>query len=162
MGHERGFSLVELLIGLGCIGTLAAVSVPLTGSAMQQSKINTAQHTIAAQLRQARLAAVTRRATTRVAFDCPAPGAIRVLALTGDTSIDDAGDRCDTMNENDSGAVWLPEGVVIDSGTGFDFDAAGEALPLSGSAPATVIVALGGITRSVTVSGAGRILVVQP
>src|SRR5262245_38359431 len=111
MGNNRGFSLVELLVVIGVAGVLAAVAAPALLTARDRNKVITSSELVAGQLRQARLAAITRNRSFQVRFNCPNAGAVRVLEVTGLPAIDDAGDRCSINQPNDGPPVHMPQGI---------------------------------------------------
>ena len=94
MRNERGFSLMEVVVVAGVIGLVAAVAIPGMQVAADRNKVITTADLVAAQIREARLAAITRNTTFRVMFDCPAPGAMRMVEFMGVPAVDDAADRC--------------------------------------------------------------------
>jgi prepilin-type N-terminal cleavage/methylation domain-containing protein len=108
MRSDRGFTLVELLIVLAMIGIISAIAIPSLSSSTERNAVWTASEQIGTQIRQARLKAITRNTPFRVAFDCPAAGQYRVLAVDG--TIDDA-DRCTQTIEHDSGVFTMPPNV---------------------------------------------------
>lgn len=159
MHRADGYTLIELLIALSVIGTLSAVAMPVVDSTMRLTTSKTGEQAVAGQLRKARLDAVKRDARVRVAFNCPGAGAVRILSVTGDSTVDNSSTRCTTTLANDGQPIWLPSGVTVSSEGALEFDSVGTMTPVSGVAPATISVANSGITRSITVSGSGRVTV---
>ena len=74
--HERGFSLVELLIVVAIILLVTAISVFNIAPALRQARVNTAQTTTITTLSLAREKAVSERRVYLVTFT--APGTITI------------------------------------------------------------------------------------
>lgn len=162
MRHNHGFSLMELVIIMGVAGILAAVTVPSMMAAVERNKIITGSELVAAQIREARLAAVTRNTPFRVRFDCPTEGAVRVLAVTGNAAVDNAGDRCTTQQPNDGSTVYLPFGATFGDQTPptLQVDGRGEVTLVGGGAlPTQVSVVHGQSSRALTITAAGRVTI---
>lgn len=160
MRNSHGFSLLELVIIMGVVGILAAVTVPSMMAAVERNKIITGSELVAAQIREARLAAVTKNTPFRIRFDCPAAGAVRVLAVTGNPAIDNAADRCTLQQANDGSAVYLPAGASFGGETPstLQVDGRGEFSIVGGGAlPARIAVFHGDANRELTVTAAGRV-----
>jgi len=158
MRSTRGFTLFELLVAVALISILAAVGLPVMRESVIRNNVWTASEGIGAQVRQARLRAISRNQSFRVRFDCPAAGQMRVLIVTGDPGIDDDANRCNLYQESDGGIFAMPVGVTY-----------GDAVPTltvnsrgmytaTGGLPVTVDVGYGGYTfRSMTISATGQI-----
>lgn len=145
------------MISLALAGVLAAISVPVFIEASGRNAVWTGSEMIGAQIRQARLKAISRNTSFQVQFDCPAVGQFRVLVV--DATIADAG-RCATTLGFDSGVFAMPPGV--------GFNAGGAAVPAlrvngrgnftsAGAIPLTIDVTYGERSRSLTVSATGQI-----
>lgn len=159
MRNERGFSLPEILIIAALIGVIAGIAIPSMMAALERNRLRAGADLMAGQLRAARLAAITRNTNFRVRFDCPDPGAVRVLAVTGNPAVDDAADRCDNTVANDGPIVYAPVGVNYGTLPTFQFNGRGQASVDAGALPLTITVAYGSITRNVVVSATGRVQV---
>jgi Tfp pilus assembly protein FimT len=156
----RGFSLLELVVILGAVGVLAAIAVPAMIAAADRNKIIAGADLVAAQIREARLAAVTKNTPHRVRFDCPAPGAVRMLVVTGDAAVDNANDRCTTPQPGDGPAAYLPAGVAFGGGTPptIHVDGRGQVSTVGGGAmPLNLLVSYGDANRALTITAAGRV-----
>jgi prepilin-type N-terminal cleavage/methylation domain-containing protein len=77
MRSTRGFTLFELLIVMALIATASAMAIPTIMGSVERNSVWTASETIGAQIRQARLKAISRNRTFRVRFDCPNVGQLR-------------------------------------------------------------------------------------
>src|SRR5262245_44834814 len=109
---ERGTTFIELLVILGVIGVIAAMAIPSMTNAFDRNRVFMASEIVAASIRDARLAAISRNMNYRVRFDCPSAGGVRVLVVTGDTTIDNATNRCSTLVDDDGPSTFLPEGIT--------------------------------------------------
>jgi prepilin-type N-terminal cleavage/methylation domain-containing protein len=155
---ERGFTLVEILAALALAGVLAAVSLPVVLQSINRNKVWTGSELIGTQIRQARLLAISQNARFRVRFHCPDTGQLRVLVVTGDSTIDDATDRCSQTQTSDSGIIAMPSGVTLDDTIPvLEVNGRGVYSVLTGSIPVTVNVSYGDSTRSLTVNSTGQI-----
>lgn len=108
MHSNHGFTLIELLVVIALIAILSAVAIPTLSDSTNRNAVWTASEQIGAQIRQARLKAVTRNTPFRIVFDCPADNQYRVLIVDG--TIDDA-DRCDQSVDGDTGPIAMPANV---------------------------------------------------
>ena len=159
MRHDRGYSLIELLISLGMIGVLSAIAVPLVLESTRRSDLFAASERVGAVVRQTRLKAISQNRNYRVRFDCPATNQLRALIVTGNALIDDAANRCTMTIAGDGEIVNLPTGVTVDAEDATElrvtprgaFTAVGDSIPL------IITVAHGSSNRSVTVSATGQL-----
>ena len=159
MRSERGYTLFEVLIVVGLIGIVSAISVPVFIQSNARNDLWAGAELVGATIRSARFKAISQNTAHRVVFNCPNANELRTLVVQGDPAIDDAADRCSQLFDGDSGVIELPTGVGYDaedathlevSGRGI-FTAAGAAIPL------TVTVTKSGATRTLTVSGTGQV-----
>ena len=159
MKSNRGFSLVDILVTLGLMGVLGAAAIPKMSSAVSRNQLWTGAETIAGQIRTARLAAISRNSKFRVRFDCPSTGRMRVLAVTGDASIDNASNRCSTTVTNDGPEILMPARVSFGTVPTLEINNRGTVSPATGTMPVSIVVSYGGInaTRTVVVTNTGRI-----
>jgi len=159
MLQQRGYSLIELLIGVGIIGVVSAVSIPLVLESTRRSDLFAASERMGALIRQTRLKAISQNRNFRVRFDCPGANQARALVLTGNALVDDAANRCSITIAGDSEIVQLPTGVTVDAEDATElrvtprgvFTAVGDAIPL------IITVTYGSATRTVTVSATGQL-----
>ena len=64
----RGYSLVELMVAIGVLGLLVAISVPAITGLVRSSRLAGASNTLAADLRYARSIASAQRRTYAITF----------------------------------------------------------------------------------------------
>jgi Tfp pilus assembly protein FimT len=107
---------MELLVVLGMIGVISAISIPYLAGSTSRNAVWTTSEQIGSQIRQARLKAITRNTRFRVRFNCPAAGQYRVLVVTGVAAQDDAADRCAQTYQHDSGVYTLPQNITYTAG----------------------------------------------
>ena len=159
MRNERGFSLMELVVVTGAIGVLAAVAIPGMQVVLDRNKVFTTSELVASQIREARLAAITRNGTFRVMFNCPEPGAMRMVEFVGVPAIDAAADRCTNDQPNDGPLVYIPRGVNFGGGVipTLRVNGRGEFSAEGGAMPLVFAVSYGSMSRVVSVTAAGRI-----
>jgi type II secretory pathway pseudopilin PulG len=179
MAHksEAGFGLIETLVVVGLVLTIGAMTVPTITAAMQQYALNHAAESVAATIRSARYAAISKNRTMRVRFNCPASGQMRVVEVVGNAAIDGAADRCSSTAypypdvdpavapNNDGPVVVLPSGGQFGVFESLEIDALGRVTPQTGcptcvnsAVPATIELSNGYDTRTITVSTSGQVL----
>ena len=163
---EHGASLMEILVTVALIATVAGVAVPQMLTALEQYRLNSAGRQVAAQIRAARLAAVTANRVMVVRFNCPGPGMYRVVELTGDPAIDTAADRCsapwpdldpDALPNVDGPPAYLPDTMAFRATQDLRISTTGQFTPLTGGVPALIEVTNGSRVGQITVSAAGRV-----
>jgi prepilin-type N-terminal cleavage/methylation domain-containing protein len=172
---DRGFSMIELLLVVGMIGTLAAMALPVMKDMTASIKLNEASRMVEREMQDARLKAVSSNRVIRVRMNCPATGYIRSVEVLG-TAADDASNRCLTTSypfpaadtdimtrPNFDGPVrFLPNGATV-SDTVVQFSPDGTAMEVVSGTPTTIATPLTlTITRlskykTVTVNNAGKV-----
>ncbi len=166
----RGFSLIELMLVVLILSIMAVIALPGTATAFRRYQLAAATREVAAQVRSARLRAVTANETMRVRFNCPAPGQMRVVQVVGTPAIDDAADRCSAavypypdqdvaVQPNHDGPVMVLRGGIRLAGTTPDIDIAptGRITTQTGGLPLTIVVTDTHETRSITITAAGQV-----
>jgi prepilin-type N-terminal cleavage/methylation domain-containing protein len=173
---SSGFSLIELMIVVAFAGTLMAVSVPIITDISRTTKLNEAVRLVERELQGARLRAVNINRPLRVRLNCPAEGYLRTVEFIG-TAADSSTNRCalsaypypaadqDLMTKPnyDGPMLVLPTGATVTTAV-LEFEPDGTAYQVVSGATevitsqVTVTVARSGKSKTVTVNGAGKIL----
>lgn len=173
---SAGFTLVELMLVVGLIGTIAAVGLPVMKDMNASIKLNDAARLVERELQDARFKAVATNRVMRVRMNCPATGYLRRVEVIG-TSADTASNRCldsaypfpaadnDVMTRpNYDGPVRsLPNGATVTS-TVVQFSPDGTAAEVVNNVPQaitstlTLTITRESKSRTVTVNGIGKIL----
>jgi Tfp pilus assembly protein FimT len=104
LGETLGYSLIDIVITLGIIATVAGVAVPAAVNMIDAQSLNTSVRDVERELQFARLKAVTSQTRMRVRLDCPKVGQFRAVELVGTPTaptandMDSYTDRCkDTL-----------------------------------------------------------------
>ena len=89
---------MDMLIVMGLIATLSAISIPLIQDMANAIALGQARRIVHSELQQARMKSVTSNNVMRVRFNCPAAGQFRMLELLGTPTVpapqDTAANRC--------------------------------------------------------------------
>lgn len=172
---ERGFSVLELLLVVAMIGTLAAMTLPVMQDVTANIKLNEGARMVERELQDARLKAVSANRLIRVRMNCPAAGYIRAVEVLG-TAVDTAANRCVTTaypfpaadtdimtRPNFDGPVrFLPNGATVSSKV-IQFSPDGTAMdvvngtPATITTPITVTITRQSKSKTVTVNNAGKV-----
>lgn len=158
MNKDAGFTFVEVIVVLVMIGLLASFAIPAMYNAVQRNRVFTSTELVAAQIREARLAAITHNRTFRVRFDCFGGRAVRMMVVTGNPAIDQAADRCSLTQPDDGSPFYVPPDVTVTSGSELAIDGRGFITAISGTMPQSVSVTYGSFTRTLQISGTGRVV----
>jgi len=180
---SAGFSLVDLAVTVGVFGIIAAIAVPRITSSLEGQRLGIEVRNVERELQTARMAAVTANQPVRVRFNCPATGQYRRVELIGSLSTPAADDadasattRCNyPYPAADSNVLTRPnnDGPIVRLGTGITFTAsqtlefwpngtvhvsgATSPWPLMGTTPASIGLAKGTTTKTITVNSLGKI-----
>jgi prepilin-type N-terminal cleavage/methylation domain-containing protein len=159
MRSERGYTMFEILIVVGLIGIVSAISVPVFIESNARNALWTGAEQVGSTIRSARFKAISQNTSHRVVFNCPAANQLRTLVVQGDPAVDDAAERCSQDLEGDSGIVMLPTGVVYDTADATHLEVSGRGIftAAGGGIPLTVTVSHGAATRALTVTGTGQV-----
>ena len=175
--HEAGFSMIEVTVVAAITMMTIGLAAPSITTAIDAYKFNSDVQAVAATIRTARYTAVASNVTMRVRFNCPTTGQMRIVEVTGNAGIDNAGNRCslDAYPYPDTDAANAPnnDGPVLSMGESSDFGSGipsvqigvtGRVTPLSGcpacatSAPPALIYVEDNRTdtrRLITVTASG-------
>jgi type II secretory pathway pseudopilin PulG len=171
MTRTDGFTLIDITMATVITGMVMAMAIPILETARERYQLNSAAREVAAELRSARLVAISTNRSMQVRFDCPAPRQYRVIELTGNPAIDGDPNRCSLTaypfpSPNlavaptlDGPGLSLPGQIVFGQPQDVQIDRAGRVTPLGGvgAMPATVGVASPHEARNVVVSVSGRV-----
>jgi Tfp pilus assembly protein FimT len=176
---DRGYSLTELLMIMAVAGTLMAFALPILTDLGEGTKLAAAGREIERELQSARLKAVTVNRVMRVRLNCPATGYFRTVEVLGNAT-DQNTNRCvqsafpfpapdqDLITRpNFDGPVRLVSSGATVTSQVLEFRPDGTAaLVVSNVAqdivtPVTITVTRKGKSKTVTVNGAGKVLLAQ-
>lgn len=178
---DRGFSVTELLLVVAVIATIAAIAVPALKDLSESIKLSEAANLVERELQSARLKAVSTNRSLRVRPNCPAAGYIRTVEVLG-TTADNASNRCSqtaypfpapdidviTRPNFDGPVRFLPHDATVTNdviefhpdGRAFKV-VSGAAVQFSGDEVVTLTVSRGLSSKTVTVNGAGKVVLVR-
>ena len=170
--RHQGFTLIDIMFVVLLLGVLMAVTIPGATTASRRYNLIAATREVAAQVRVARLKAVTSNRTMRVRFNCPAAGQYRVVEVVNNAAIDDAADRCSSttypypdpnpaaLPDLDEPVMVLRGGITFGGVQDLEIAPTGRVTALTGAVPATIGVTDSyGETQNVIVSATGRVQV---
>jgi Tfp pilus assembly protein FimT len=182
----RGFSLVDQMLTLGLIVTVAAIAVPSLKNTIDGQRLGMEARSIEREMQLARLNAVTTNRPIRLRFNCPSAGYYRRVELIGSANNPNTGDDADnraaircgttypfpaadndpiTKPNNDGPVMQLNSKVAFQAvqtlefwpnGTVHTYNAAAAPWPPVSAAPVNIILTSAGVQRSVTVNALGK------
>jgi len=94
-GSARGFTLVDQMLTLGLIVTMAAIAVPSLKNVIDSQRLGMEARNVEREMQIARLSAVTTNRPIRLRFNCPAAGDFRRVELIGSANNPNTGDDAD-------------------------------------------------------------------
>jgi Tfp pilus assembly protein FimT len=172
---DRGVSLVDLMIALAVIATAAAMAVPVMKDLTASIKISEASRLVERELQDARLKAVSTNRILRVRMNCPGLGYIRTVEFLN-SAVDTSANRCNTQTypypAPDDDVMTRPnyDGPMRvmpqESSVGnfiLQFEPDGTAKNVVNNVaqtittPITITVTRSGLTKTITINGAGKI-----
>jgi prepilin-type N-terminal cleavage/methylation domain-containing protein len=177
--NDRGFSVIELMMVVLMLGTLAAIAVPVMTDMTASIKLNEAARIVEREMQDARLKAVSSNRVIRVRLNCPAAGYIRSVEVLG-TAADNASNRCMTTaypfpppdddimtRPNFDGPVRvLPNSATVTNQV-LQFSPDGTAAEvISGvsttiATPVSITISRNSRSRTVTVNNVGKVQLLQ-
>ena len=188
--HERGFSLIDILVVVVVLGIMMAVTVPTMLASLDRLRLGQAAREVERELHMAKSRAVSKGRPMRIRFNCPAARTYRITEIIGTVSVpvaaDNAANRCDpaqypfppadneplTLPNLDGPVRYLPEDVSFDTVQTVEFWPDGTAHIASGAAVPWPLISTAGIdltlgrddnndTATITVNGLGKIRLTQ-
>lgn len=173
--HDRGFTVVEMLMVVAMIAILAGIGLPVMKDMSESIKLNQASRLVEREMQDARLKAVASNRLIRVRMNCPAAGYIRSVEVLG-TAADNATNRCSTTpypfpapdndimtRPNFDGPVRvLPLDATVTSIV-LQFSPDGSAMtvingvPTTIASPVSVTISRHGKSKRVTVNNVGKV-----
>ena len=186
--HERGFSLVEMMIITSVIAIIAGIGMPLWSDITNSIKLGEAGRQVERELQSARLTAVSANQPMRVRFNCTNAGEYRMVELVGTpttpAAADSATDRCNpvtypfpaadrnplTRPNNDGALKYLPSETTFQQSATIEFWPDGTAhmagatttnpWPQISTGGTSIILLRKGKTKTITVNGIGKVTLV--
>ena len=183
--REAGFSLVDLVVVVGIIGVVSAITLPLMLGAIDRMRLGQAARDGRTRTSSAKQRAVGKSSVVRVHFNCPTAREFRSVELIGTTSAPKAEDtatiaRCSktaypfpaadnnplTRPNLDGPPRFIDPTVAFGVVQSIEFwpdgsvhlDAGGgDPWPTLTAAGATITLSRKGKTRNITVNGLGKI-----
>jgi|SRR3954447_2646435 prepilin-type N-terminal cleavage/methylation domain-containing protein len=173
--HDRGFTVVEMLMVVAMIAVLAGIGLPVMKDMTENIKLNQAARLVEREMQDARLKAVSSNRLIRVRMNCPSAGYIRSVEVLG-TAADNATNRCSTTaypfpapdndimtRPNFDGPVRvLPLDATV-SNVVLQFSPDGSAMsvvngvPTVLAAPLSVMISRHGKSKTATVNNVGKV-----
>ncbi len=116
---SAGFSLVELMIVIGIIAIMAAVSTPGLLAWLPNYRLKSAARDLYSTLQNARLMAVKENASVRIIFNNTVNPGFYLVDIDGSGAVDQPGEYTVSLAGYGSGVDFgFPAGLVNWSGTG--------------------------------------------
>ena len=137
--RDRGFSLIELLIVVGLVAVLGAMTAPVMAGAIKRYELITSSQQVVSTIRSARLQAVAKNMVLKVRFDFPEDGQYQVV---------------DAADVAVGSVLTLGEDITFGGFTDVQFTTAGRI-----AAPVTITVTNGNVEQdgTINVSASGQV-----
>jgi prepilin-type N-terminal cleavage/methylation domain-containing protein len=137
--RDRGFSLIELLIVVGLVAVLGAMTAPVMAGAIKRYELITSGQQVVSTIRSARLQAVAKNMVLKVRFDFPEDGQYQVV---------------DAADVAVGSVLTLGEDITFGGFTDVQFTTAGRI-----AAPVTITVTNGNVEQdgTINVSASGQV-----
>ena len=152
MWHNKGFSLVELMVAIAIMAIAVAVSIPSYLSYRDNSRVQNAASNVRADFERAKLRAIRENTNVRVVF---------LDTTSYQLHVDNNGNNALDAGEINVADKTLPEGVTITSNTfsGDDMSFNARGLPVGGpgGAGTVTLTSTGGRQYDVVVNSVGRV-----
>lgn len=155
--HQRGFTLIELIMVIVILGVLAVFAAPRIFNSNDFNARGFHDETLAF-LRYAQKAAIAQRRTVCVAFSAPSPASATLTIAsaaatnTCDTSLTGPNKSCAGGPTGPSGCITAKSGVAYSvTPMNFNFDGLGQPVNASGAPVATQIIQVSNAANSITV-----------
>jgi prepilin-type N-terminal cleavage/methylation domain-containing protein len=136
LDSDAGFTLMELMVGIGIASILMAIAIPNFLSTLPGLRLTDAARQVATDLQQIRMKAIAQNIPYQITFSTNA----YVLQ------------RCNGSCTNDSGNIALPTGISVTASTAPQFQPRGTA-----AAAATITLSNGSSNKWVCVKTVGRV-----
>jgi Tfp pilus assembly protein FimT len=173
---DRGFTITDVMITLAAFAILAGMAVPVMTDVTGDIRLSEATRTVERELQYARLRAVSSNRIVRVRTNCPAAGSLRTVEFLN-SSADTSVTRCSTAaypypaadndvmtRPNYDGPVRLMPAQASVGTHVLEFHPDGTAKQVVSNVsstittPVLITVTHKSKNRTITVNGAGKIL----
>lgn len=146
-----GFTLADVVVTIAIGLVLTAIAVPVGTRMMDSTQLLNGTRLVEREFQTARMWAVSRNRPMRVRLNCPGPGQVRIVEITGVTTTDTATNRCDESAfpypgpADSDPATPAHDGAVKQLGQGVSVDGP----DLQFSPRGTVDVVVGGVSQPI-------------